>query len=209
MFHPVAVVFKMVSKFPSKQKMRRIQISLIAFLTLIILGWQPAGFCQEGAKSWGQTMDKNYKKATFAGGCFWCMQSEFDHLKGIISTAVGYTGGNAANPTYEEVSRQDTGHAEAIEIIFDPDKIGYQELLDIFWSNIDPTTLDQQFADMGSQYRTAIFYHDEKQLKLALASKERLEKSGKFNKPALPPFVIQSVSRISQGFGCCFCPAIA
>ncbi|MBI4843964.1 MAG: peptide-methionine (S)-S-oxide reductase MsrA [Nitrospirae bacterium] len=122
------------------------------------------------------------EKATFAGGCFWCMQPPYDKLKGVVSTRAGYTGGNTKNPTYEEVSSGTTGHAEAVEIIFDPAQTGYEELLDIFWHSIDPTTLNKQFADNGTQYRTAIFYHSEEQKRLALASKEALERSGKFSK---------------------------
>jgi methionine-S-sulfoxide reductase len=122
-------------------------------------------------------------KATFAGGCFWCMQGPFDSLEGVVSTSVGYTGGTKENPTYEEVSAGATGHTEAIEIIFDPQKISYEELLDVFWRNIDPTTPNQQFADRGTQYRTAIFYYDENQKMLAEQSKLELAQSGKFDKP--------------------------
>jgi methionine-S-sulfoxide reductase len=123
------------------------------------------------------------EKATFAGGCFWCMQPAFDKLKGVISTTVGYTGGTKESPTYEEVSSGETGHAEAIEIIYNPTQITYSELLEIFWRNIDPTTPDGQFVDVGPQYRTAIFYHDEEQKRFAEASKEELEKSRRFDKP--------------------------
>ena len=121
--------------------------------------------------------------ATFAGGCFWCMQYPFDKLEGVISTTVGYTGGHKLKPTYEEVCGGQTGHAEAIEIIFDSSKITYSELLDVFWKNIDPTTPDRQFADIGTQYRTAIFYHSEEQRQTAEASKATLNKSGKYNGP--------------------------
>ena len=121
--------------------------------------------------------------AVFAGGCFWCMQYPFDKLEGIISTTVGYTGGHKLNPTYEEVCGGQTGHAEAIEIIFDSSKIIYSELLDVFWKNIDPTTPDRQFADIGTQYRTAIFYHSEEQRAIAEASKATLNKSSKHNGP--------------------------
>lgn len=121
--------------------------------------------------------------ATFAGGCFWCMQPSFDETPGVLSTTVGYTGGTAPDPTYEQVSSGKTGHAEAIEVIFDPAKVSYERLLDVFWQNVDPTTPNQQFADKGTQYRTAIFYHNDEQKKLAEASKERLGKSGKFDKP--------------------------
>lgn len=121
------------------------------------------------------------QKASFAGGCFWCMQSPFDKLDGVISTRVGYTGGREKNPTYEEVSRGATGHAESVEVIFDPARIRYEDLLDVFWRNIDPTTLNGQFADVGAQYRTAIFYHNEEQKRLAQASKEKMETSDKFS----------------------------
>jgi methionine-S-sulfoxide reductase len=123
------------------------------------------------------------EKATFAGGCFWCLQGPFDALDGVISTVVGYTGGKIDNPTYEEVCDGTTGHAEAIEITYNPDLITYKELLDIFWRNIDPTTLNQQFADRGTQYRTAIFYHNENQRELAAESKSQLEASKKYAKP--------------------------
>lgn len=131
----------------------------------------------------------NLKKATFAGGCFWCMQGPFDALDGVISTTVGYTGGNKENPTYEEVSTGKTGHAEAIEITYDPQKISYNELLDVFWRNIDPTTENAQFADKGSQYRTAIFYHDQEQHRLAEQSKDSLRTSGRFSKPIVTEIV--------------------
>jgi methionine-S-sulfoxide reductase len=129
------------------------------------------------------------EKATFAGGCFWCMQPPFDKLKGVISTTVGYTGGTRENPTYEEVCTGKTGHTEAIEILYDPTQVTYSELLDVFWRNIDPTTPNGQFADVGSQYRTAIFYHGEEQKRLAEASKEKLAKSGIFNKPVVTEIV--------------------
>ena len=129
------------------------------------------------------------EKATFAGGCFWCMQGPFDFLEGVITTTVGYTGGTAENPTYETVSSGKTGYAEAIEVTYDPEKVSYKELLDVFWRNIDPTTQNQQFADRGTQYRTAIFYHNEYQRDLAKNSKEELEKSGKFDNPILTDIV--------------------
>ena len=130
-----------------------------------------------------ESMNKNLKKATFAGGCFWCMQYAFDKVKGVVSTTVGYTGGTEKNPTYDEVSSGKTGHTEAIEIIFDSSITSYAELLDVFWRNINPTQLNRQFADSGPQYRTAIFYHNDEQRKQAAASKERLENSGKFDMP--------------------------
>jgi len=136
-----------------------------------------------------QKSSSGLEKATFAGGCFWCMQPPYDKLKGVVSTRVGYTGGKKKDPTYEEVSSGTTGHAEAVEIMYDPTLTHYDELLDIFWHNIDPTTLNKQFADNGTQYRTAVFYHNEEQKRLALASKEALEKSGKFSKPIVTEIV--------------------
>jgi len=124
----------------------------------------------------------NLRKATFAGGCFWCMQPAFDRLKGVISTAVGYTGGTIENPTYEQVCSGKTGHIEAIEIVFDPAVISFHELVEIFWKNIDPTQENGQFADTGPQYHTVIFYHDEEQRLQAEASKRELEESGKFGR---------------------------
>ncbi len=118
--------------------------------------------------------------ATFAGGCFWCMEHPFDELDGVISVTSGYTGGRAKNPTYEEVSAGGTGHAESVQIVYDPGKIGYEKLLDVFWHNVDPLTPDAQFCDHGSQYRTAIFYHDSTQRRLAEESKRQLEGSGRF-----------------------------
>jgi peptide-methionine (S)-S-oxide reductase len=111
-------------------------------------------------------------KATFAGGCFWCMEPPFDKLDGVISTTSGYTGGRKPSPTYEEVSAGTTGHTEAVEVVYDPRKVTYQRLLEVFWRNIDPTTADRQFCDVGSQYRAAIFYHDETQRRLAEQSKQ-------------------------------------
>jgi peptide-methionine (S)-S-oxide reductase len=123
------------------------------------------------------------KKATFAGGCFWCMEPAFDSLQGVISVTSGYTGGEKVNPTYKEVSAGGTGHAESVEIVYDPAVISYQRLLDTFWHNIDPTAVNRQFCDSGNQYRSAIFYHSEEQARFAKASKIALEKSGKLSKP--------------------------
>lgn len=123
---------------------------------------------------------ENNAIATFAGGCFWCMEAPFDNTPGVTDTVVGYMGGHVRNPSYQEVSTGRTGHAEVIQVHFDSKKTNYQELLEVFWRNIDPTTVDQQFADRGTQYRTAIFYHDDQQKELALASKQKLEASGKF-----------------------------
>ncbi|MCF7980535.1 MAG: peptide-methionine (S)-S-oxide reductase MsrA [Pseudomonadales bacterium] len=126
----------------------------------------------------GQT---TYAKATFAGGCFWCMEPPFDKLKGVISTTSGYIGGHQKNPSYQQVSAGRSGHAEAVQVLYDPNQITYQTLLNTFWRNIDPTTRNRQFCDTGSQYRTGIFYYDETQKKLAEQSKQTLAANKPFS----------------------------
>jgi peptide-methionine (S)-S-oxide reductase len=121
--------------------------------------------------------------AVFAGGCFWCMEPPFDRLDGVLSTISGYTGGSKADPTYHEVSGGSTGHTEAVQIAYDPAKVSYQELLDVFWHNVDPLDAGGQFCDRGSQYRTAIFAENAEQRRLAEASKEALAESGRFEQP--------------------------
>ena len=123
--------------------------------------------------------------ATFAGGCFWCMEPPFDKLDGVISTTSGYTGGGVENPTYKQVSRGKTGHTEAVQIVYDPDKIGYAELLDVFWHNIDPTNADGQFCDWGNQYRSEIFYESKEQQRLANSSRKALEELKPFKQPVV------------------------
>jgi methionine-S-sulfoxide reductase len=127
--------------------------------------------------------------ATFAGGCFWCTEAAFDGRPGVLSTVSGYMGGHTENPTYEEVCSGETHHAEALQIHFDTTKVSYQELLEIFWRTIDPTALNRQFYDEGSQYRTAIFYHNEEQKKLAATSKFQLEFKKLFDKPLVTEIV--------------------
>jgi peptide-methionine (S)-S-oxide reductase len=119
--------------------------------------------------------------AIFAGGCFWCVEADFDKVAGVISTTSGYIGGRTANPSYEDVVRGSTGHAEAVEIVYDPAKVTYQKLLDVLWRNIDPLVKDRQFCDRGNQYRTAIFFRDEEQRRLAEASKAAVE--ARFKQP--------------------------
>jgi peptide-methionine (S)-S-oxide reductase len=121
--------------------------------------------------------------ATFAGGCFWCMEAPFDKLPGVMVTISGYIGGTKENPTYEEVSSGTTGHAEAVQIFYDPSSITYAQLLEVFWRNVDPITPNAQFCDRGTQYRSAIFFHDAEQQRLAEESKRQLEASGRFKKP--------------------------
>lgn len=124
--------------------------------------------------------DEKYEKATFAGGCFWCMEAALEKVDGVVEVISGYTGGEAVDPSYEEVSSGTTGHYEAVRVIYDPEKVSYESILNVFWRQIDPTDSGGQFADRGSQYRSAIFYHDEAQKASAQESKEELEKSGVF-----------------------------
>jgi len=126
-------------------------------------------------------------KATVAGGCFWCVEADFDKVDGVISTTSGYIGGHVPNPTYAQVSAGATGHTEAVEIVFDPRRVSYEKLLQVFWVSIDPTVKDRQFCDVGSQYRTGIFVHDETQRRAAEASKAALEKSKPFKAPIVTP----------------------
>ena len=128
-------------------------------------------------------------KATFGAGCFWHVEDLLGKTRGVKSTKVGYTGGQLPNPTYEQVCTDKTGHAEAVEIEYDPNEISYEELLDVFWNNHNPTTLNRQGPDMGIQYRSAIFYHDDKQKEIAEKSKQTLEKSRKFENPVVTEIV--------------------
>ncbi len=138
-----------------------------------------------GEERKGNTMEKESGKlqtATFAGGCFWCVESDLEKVAGVVQVISGYTGGHKDNPTYREVSAGGTGHIEAVQVLFDPDKISYKELLDAFWRHIDPTDPGGQFVDRGDQYRSAVFYHDDEQRREAEASKEALQESGLFQK---------------------------
>ena len=141
----------------------------------------------------GETMDKVQKtdleSAVFAGGCFWCMESDFENVDGVIEVLSGYTGGSKENPTYEEVSSGGTGHAEAIRVRYDPKKVSYEALLEVFWRHIDPTDSGGQFVDQGTQYRSGIFYKDDTQKRLAEKSKKELESSGRFDKSIVTQIV--------------------
>ena len=128
-------------------------------------------------------------KATFGAGCFWHVEDLFAKTKGVKSTKVGYTGGQLSDPTYEEVCTDKTGHAEAVEVEYDPTEISFERLLDVFWNNHNPTTLNRQGPDVGIQYRSAIFYHDEEQKEIAEKSKNLLDKSGKFSDPIVTQIV--------------------
>ncbi|MDQ2720566.1 MAG: peptide-methionine (S)-S-oxide reductase MsrA [Bacteroidota bacterium] len=127
--------------------------------------------------------NKNLETATFANGCFWCTEAVFQQLKGVETVASGYTGGHVKDPTYEQVCSKNTGHAECLQIEYDPSKISFDELLEVFWATHDPTTLNRQGNDIGPQYRSAIFYHNEEQKEKAETYKEKLDKSGAFDAP--------------------------
>jgi peptide-methionine (S)-S-oxide reductase len=139
----------------------------------VTLGLAGAAFAQSTPQ--GQSAPPAQQKATFAGGCFWCVEADFDKVDGVISTTSGYIGGKEKNPTYQQVSAGKTGHTEAVEIVFDPAKVSYQKLLDVFWRNHDPLTKDRQFCDSGAQYRPGVFYHSDEQKRLAEASKAQVQ----------------------------------
>ena len=145
-------------------------------------------------------MSQNTEKAYFAGGCFWCMEPPFEVLDGVLEATSGYMGGELVNPTYEQVSMGNTGHAEVVEIEYDPNIITYSELLEVFWRNIDPTALNYQFADVGSQYRTEIFTVGPNQMEEALNSKDELEKSNKFDKPIVTAITEAPVFYIAEEY---------
>jgi len=158
------------------------EVLLIAVVLFSILDGCSNAESPTGSASMN-SYNKNLEKATFAGGCFWCMEPPFEKLEGVVDVISGYTGGHKKNPTYEEVSSGTTGHYEAIQVIYDPNKIRYEELIEIFWRQIDPTDGGGSFVDRGTQYSSAIFYHNDEQKRLAELSKEKLEKSGIYQKP--------------------------
>ena len=167
---------------------------LLSFIFLIVLGAFALSSqdLQDDSEPRGAEMNKTNsipKTATFAGGCFWCVEADFEKVDGVIEVISGYTGGHKDNPTYEEVSVGETGHVEAIQIIYDPIKVSYKELLDVFWRHVDPTDPDGQFVDRGKQYRSVIFYHDEEQKRLAEESKMELEQSVRFDKAIVTEIV--------------------
>jgi len=138
------------------------------------------------------TTDTGLEVATFAGGCFWSMVVPYKKLEGVVSVVVGYTGGHVKNPTYEQVSEGGTGHVESVQILYDPHKVSYEKLLDVFWHNVDPTVVDHQFCDYGPSYRSEIFYHAESQKRLAEQSKAKLEKSKPFKDPIVTQITVAS-----------------
>jgi peptide-methionine (S)-S-oxide reductase len=164
------------------------KLTIIYLIGFLALGFLSTAYAS-GAETRSSVSENKLEKATFAGGCFWCMQPPFDKLDGVISTTVGYCGGKEENPTYKQVSAGNTGHAEAVEVVYDPSRVSYADLLNVFWMNIDPTQKDGQFADTGAQYRTAIFYHNEEQKRLAEASKKELKNTGRFSKKIVTEIV--------------------
>ena len=165
----------------------------ILFIGLLFLaGFFLLGFQHNQKQEKSSIMERknnHLKKATFAGGCFWCTESDFEKVNGVVDVVSGYSGGPEENPTYKQVSSGRTGHTEAIQVLYDPDIVTYQELLDVFWRHMDPTDPGGQFVDRGPQYRSAIFYHDEDQKRLAEESKRELEESGRFDKPIVTEIV--------------------
>jgi peptide-methionine (S)-S-oxide reductase len=158
---------------------------MFAILLVLLGAWPRTAIAQTAASG-------NAAKATFAGGCFWCMEEAFESVPGVLAVTSGYTGGHLPNPSYEQVSAGKTGHAEAIEVLYDPTKVSYSTLLEVFWHNIDPITPNAQFCDHGSQYRSAIFYHNDEQKKLAEESKQTLMDSKRFKAPIVTEIVMVS-----------------
>lgn len=174
-----------MTRYENSNEMRTVRITLrllgMAAMLVTVAACSQAGSAEQAAAS--TTPSAATATATFAGGCFWCMESDFDKVAGVISTTSGYTGGSLANPTYEQVSAGGTGHAEAVQVRYDPKKVGYAKLLDVFWHNVDPVAVDRQFCDHGNQYRSEIFYGTAQEERLAEASKKTLEDSGRFDQP--------------------------
>lgn len=166
--------------------MKRIATLCAALAGLALISMPAAAAPQSGKDT---TVETTTAQATFAGGCFWCTESDFEKLDGVLEVVSGYTGGHVAHPTYQQVSAGGTGHAEAIRVTYDPRKISYTRLLEVFWRSIDPTDAGGQFVDRGSQYRSAIFYHDAEQQRLAEASKQALMASGRFDAPIVTEIV--------------------
>jgi peptide methionine sulfoxide reductase msrA/msrB len=161
-------------------KVLTLLLTIISLLGFILMGWE---YTYSKELKEGTVMSDKYRTATLAGGCFWCVESDFEKVDGVVDVISGYTGGRVENPTYQQVSAGGTGHVEAVQVIYDPKKVSYKDLLDFFWKHMDPTDPGGQFVDRGSQYRSVIFYHDEEQKRVAEESKRELEKSGRFDRP--------------------------
>ena len=161
------------------------KLFFVTALFLAVLGYQDMKSHESLAGNTVNHKTEGVETATFAGGCFWCVESDFEKVEGVLEVVSGYTGGRKENPTYEEVSSGDTGHVEAVQVVYDASKVTYEALLDVFWRHVDPMDPDGQFVDRGPQYRTAIFYHDDEQKRLAEESVERMNKSGRFENPVV------------------------
>jgi peptide methionine sulfoxide reductase msrA/msrB len=153
-------------------------LAMISLLGFVLMGWEYSHSKEPKEKI---VMNDEYLTATLAGGCFWCVEADFEKVDGVVQVISGYTGGHVENPTYQQVSAGGTGHVEAVQVVYDPKRVSYKDLLDVFWKHVDPTDAGGQFVDRGSQYRSVIFYHDEEQKRLAEESKRELEKSGRFD----------------------------
>jgi len=163
------------------------QVALAVFtMAIFLLGsWNVQSASQAA-------VDGTLSRAYFAGGCFWCMEEAFEKVEGVLSATSGYMGGTVANPSYEEVSAGRTGHAESVEVVYDPAKVSYQKLLDAFWHNVDPVTPNAQFCDYGSQYRSAVFFQTDEEKRAADASRQALEQSNRFKEPIVTQIVMAS-----------------
>lgn len=162
---------------------RHIALSVLTVAFLLIGSWNLQSASQAAA-------DTTPGKAYFAGGCFWCMEEVFEKVDGVLSATSGYMGGTVSNPTYEEVSAGRTGHAESVEVVYDPAKVSYQKLLDAFWRNVDPITPNAQFCDHGNQYRSAIFFQTDEEKRASDTSKQAIEQSRRFKEPIVTQIVM-------------------
>jgi len=174
--------------------MRR-QVALAVFTVAIVLlgSWNVQSASQAA-------VDGTLSRAYFAGGCFWCMEEAFEKVEGVLSATSGYMGGTVANPSYEEVSAGRTGHAESVEVVYDPAKVSYQKLLDAFWHNVDPVTPNAQFCDHGSQYRSAVFFQTDEEKRAADASRQALEQSNRFKEPIVTQIVMASQFYLAEEY---------
>ncbi|SFP79905.1 peptide-methionine (S)-S-oxide reductase [Nitrosomonas cryotolerans] len=170
-----------------------LRLGAVLLLTTMLTACQQSDKYEGSSTKILESTDSNLSIATFAGGCFWCTESDFDKLPGVIATISGYIGGTVVNPTYRQVVAGETGHVEAVEVYFDSTKTDFAKLLAAYWLTIDPLTPNQQFCDSGTQYRSAIFYHNDEQRKLAEASRVTLETSGRFMQPIVTEILPASV----------------
>jgi peptide-methionine (S)-S-oxide reductase len=164
---------------------RQVALSMLIMAVLLIGAWNLPSISKAASEA---TLGKAY----FAGGCFWCMEEAFEKIEGVLSATSGYMGGTVANPSYEDVSSGRTGHAESIEVVYDPAKVSYQKLLDAFWRNVDPITPNAQFCDHGSQYRSAIFFQTDEEKRASDTSKQAIEQSKRFTEPIVTQIVMAS-----------------